>query len=58
MGRMALVVITVLLYLHGGMPDYFLTQKYPTGLKKFLPWCGGNSAALESPTAIKSQPPI
>ncbi|MBP7570759.1 MAG: alpha/beta hydrolase [Acidobacteria bacterium] len=22
----------VLLYLHGGMPDYFLTQKYPTGL--------------------------
>lgn len=22
----------VLLYLHGGMPDYFLTRKYPTGL--------------------------
>jgi len=22
----------VLLYLHGGMPDYFLTKKYPTGL--------------------------
>ena len=22
----------VLLYLHGGMPDYFLTQDYPTGL--------------------------
>ncbi len=22
----------VLLYLHGGMPDYFLTQQYPTGL--------------------------
>ena len=22
----------VLLYLHGGMPDYFLTQSYPTGL--------------------------
>jgi pimeloyl-ACP methyl ester carboxylesterase len=22
----------VLLYLHGGMPDYFLTQHYPTGL--------------------------
>jgi hypothetical protein len=21
----------VLLYLHGGMPDYFLTQNYPTG---------------------------
>lgn len=23
----------VLLYLHGGMPGYFLTQKYPTGLE-------------------------
>jgi pimeloyl-ACP methyl ester carboxylesterase len=23
----------VLLYLHGGMPDYFLTHKYPTGLE-------------------------
>jgi pimeloyl-ACP methyl ester carboxylesterase len=23
----------VLLYLHGGMPDYFLTGKYPTGLE-------------------------
>jgi pimeloyl-ACP methyl ester carboxylesterase len=23
----------VLLYLHGGMPDYFLTSKYPTGLE-------------------------
>jgi pimeloyl-ACP methyl ester carboxylesterase len=23
----------VLLYLHGGMPDYFLTQKYPAGLE-------------------------
>jgi pimeloyl-ACP methyl ester carboxylesterase len=23
----------VLLYLHGGIPDYFLTQKYPTGLE-------------------------
>ena len=22
----------VLLYLHGGMPDYFLTQQYPTGM--------------------------
>jgi len=24
----------VLLYIHGGMPDYFLTQKYPTGLEE------------------------
>jgi pimeloyl-ACP methyl ester carboxylesterase len=23
----------VLLYLHGGIPDYFLTEKYPTGLE-------------------------
>lgn len=23
----------VLLYLHGGLPDYFLTKKYPTGLE-------------------------
>jgi pimeloyl-ACP methyl ester carboxylesterase len=23
----------ILLYLHGGMPDYFLTQHYPTGLE-------------------------
>jgi pimeloyl-ACP methyl ester carboxylesterase len=26
----------VLLYLHGGMPDYFLKQKYPTGLKNLF----------------------
>jgi pimeloyl-ACP methyl ester carboxylesterase len=26
----------VLLYLHGGMPDYFLTQKYPTGLDDYF----------------------
>ncbi|MFM9887279.1 MAG: alpha/beta fold hydrolase, partial [Burkholderiales bacterium] len=24
----------VLLYLHGGIPDYFLTQRYPTGLEE------------------------
>jgi pimeloyl-ACP methyl ester carboxylesterase len=24
----------VLLYLHGGMPDYFLTERYPTGLDR------------------------
>ena len=23
----------VLLYLHGGMPEYFLTEQYPTGLE-------------------------
>jgi pimeloyl-ACP methyl ester carboxylesterase len=26
----------VLLYLHGGMPDYFLTHKYPTGLEDYF----------------------
>lgn len=26
----------VLLYLHGGMPDYFLARKYPTGLEDFF----------------------
>lgn len=26
----------VLLYVHGGMPDYFLTQKYPPGLEDYF----------------------
>ena len=26
----------VLLYLHGGMPDYFLTEHYPTGLEEYF----------------------
>lgn len=26
----------VLLYLHGGMPDYFLTQNYPIGLEEYF----------------------
>jgi pimeloyl-ACP methyl ester carboxylesterase len=26
----------VLLYLHGGLPDYFLTQRYPTGLEEYF----------------------
>jgi len=26
----------VLLYLHGGMPDYFLSQDYPTGLDEYF----------------------
>lgn len=26
----------VLLYLHGGMPDYFLTQDYPTGMEEYF----------------------
>lgn len=26
----------VLLYLHGGLPDYFLSKKYPTGLENYF----------------------
>jgi pimeloyl-ACP methyl ester carboxylesterase len=26
----------VLLYLHGGMPDYFLTKRYPTGMEDYF----------------------
>ncbi len=26
----------ILLYLHGGLPDYFLTKKYPTGLEDYF----------------------
>jgi pimeloyl-ACP methyl ester carboxylesterase len=26
----------VLLYLHGGIPDYFLTERYPTGLEDYF----------------------
>ena len=26
----------VLLYLHGGMPDYFLSEEYPTGLENYF----------------------
>jgi pimeloyl-ACP methyl ester carboxylesterase len=29
----------VLLYLHGGMPDYFLTERYPTGLEDHFVVC-------------------
>ena len=29
----------VLLYLHGGMPDYFLTQRYPTGVDDLFTVC-------------------
>lgn len=26
----------ILLYLHGGMPEYFLTERYPTGLENYF----------------------
>ena len=38
----------VLLYLHGGIPDYFLTQRYPPPvLKTISPSFGGNSVVQE-----------
>ncbi len=40
-----------LLYLHGGMLDYFLSEQYPTGLEDYFTVVGGNSVAQESPTA-------
>ncbi len=38
----------VLLYLHGGMPDYFLTQKHPTGLDELFTvvWLDQRGAGL------------
>ena len=29
----------ILLYVHGGMPDYFLTERYPTGLENHFAVC-------------------
>lgn len=51
----------VLLYVHGGMPDYFLTQKYPTGLEDHFTvvWWeqrgSGLSFSPEATNAITSQ---
>jgi pimeloyl-ACP methyl ester carboxylesterase len=53
----------VLLYLHGGMPDYFLTEKYPTGLEDYFTVCWWEqrgsgisyNAAMPSQTATLGQ---
>jgi len=44
----------VLLYLHGGMPDYFLTQKYPTGLEDYFTvvWWEQRGSGLSYHTGI------
>jgi pimeloyl-ACP methyl ester carboxylesterase len=44
----------VLLYLHGGMPDYFLTQKYPTGLEDYFTvvWWEQRGSGLSYSTEI------
>jgi pimeloyl-ACP methyl ester carboxylesterase len=44
----------VLLYLHGGMPDYFLTQDYPTGLDEYFTvvWWEQRGSGLSSSSDI------
>jgi pimeloyl-ACP methyl ester carboxylesterase len=47
----------VLLYLHGGMPEYFLTQKYPTGLEDYFTvvwWEQRGSGLSFNPNATKA----
>jgi pimeloyl-ACP methyl ester carboxylesterase len=44
----------VLLYVHGGMPDYFLTQKYPTGLEDYFTvvWWEQRGSGLSYSTGV------
>jgi pimeloyl-ACP methyl ester carboxylesterase len=47
----------LLLYVHGGMPDYFLTQKYPTGLEDHFTvvwWEQRGSGLSFSPNATRA----
>lgn len=45
----------VLLYLHGGIPDYFLSKKYPTGLEELFTvvWWEQRGTGLSYNTNIK-----
>lgn len=47
----------VLLYLHGGMPDYFLAQKYPTGLEDYftVAWWEQRGAGLSYSADIPAE---
>ena len=47
----------VLLYLHGGMPDYFLTKKYPTGLEDYfiVVWWEQRGSGLSYNSEIPSE---
>src|SRR2546421_12342183 len=45
----------VLLYLHGGLSDYFLTRRYPTGLENYFTVVWWNSAGRASPTTPTSR---
>lgn len=44
----------VLLYLHGGIPDYFLTHRYPTGLEDYFTvvWWDQRGSGLSFSTSI------
>jgi pimeloyl-ACP methyl ester carboxylesterase len=44
----------VLLYLHGGIPDYYLSKKYPTGLEDYFTvvWWDQRGAGLSYNTSI------
>ena len=47
----------VLLYLHGGIPDYFLAEKYPTGLEEYFTvvWWDQRGAGLSYHSDIPSE---
>jgi pimeloyl-ACP methyl ester carboxylesterase len=47
----------VLLYLHGGMPDYFFTQRYPTGLEEYFTvvWWDQRGAGLSYSAHIPTE---
>jgi pimeloyl-ACP methyl ester carboxylesterase len=48
----------VLLYVHGGMPDYFLDQTHPTGLEQdfTMVWWEQRGAGISSAAASPGQP--
>jgi len=50
--------LPVLLYLHGGMPDYFLTARYPTGLEDLFTvvWWEQRGSGLSHAAADPSTP--
>lgn len=47
----------MLLYLHGGIPDYFLTRKYPTGLEDYFTvvWWEQRGSGLSYTTKIPAE---
>jgi pimeloyl-ACP methyl ester carboxylesterase len=48
----------VLLYLHGGIPDYFLTQRYPTGLEDYFTvvWWEQRGSGISYNANLPSEP--